>query len=127
MKPFCEVMVKNIFPAIRALIAKELMDNLNHTQNETANLMCITQPAISQYSRELRGKKVVILNSNEKVAAIIKDSAKTLANRDARKNTGMMCNICIAIRKEGLLCQLHKEIAPAHQNCDLCKDAVSLC
>ncbi len=127
MKPFCEVMVKNIFPAIRALIAKELMENLHHTQNETANLMCITQPAISQYSRELRGKKVVILNSNEKVSAMIKESAKTLAKQNERKNTGIMCNICREIRKEGLLCELHKEIAPSLKTCDLCMDADALC
>ncbi|MBW6462046.1 MAG: hypothetical protein K0B07_03295 [DPANN group archaeon] len=127
MKPFCEVMVKNIFPAIRALIAKELMDNLHHTQNETATLMCITQPAISQYSRELRGKKVVILNSNAQVASIIKESAKTLAKQKEQKNTGIMCNICREIRKEGLLCKLHKEIAPSLKTCDLCMSTGCLC
>ena len=113
-------MVKNIFPAIRALIAKELMENLNRTQNETAHLMGITQPAISQYSRELRGKKVAILQSNTSISSLISQSAKTLAKKDKNENSGIMCSICREIRNQGLLCKLHKEIVPALENCDIC-------
>ncbi|MEA2004241.1 MAG: hypothetical protein U9O53_04795 [archaeon] len=120
MKPFCEVMVKNIFPAIRALLAKELMENLNHTQNETAHLMGVTQPAISQYCREMRGKKVTILRSNEAVSSLISDSARSLAKKDRQENLGIMCSICREIRNQGLLCKLHKEIVPALKNCDIC-------
>ena len=127
MKPFCEVMVKNVFPAIRALIAKELMDTLNHTQNETAHLMGITQPAISQYSRELRGKKVEILKNNTAVNTMINASAKRLATTTDKKNIGVMCSICKEIRKEGLLCKLHKEIAPTLHNCDICISEGCLC
>ncbi|MCK5289432.1 MAG: helix-turn-helix domain-containing protein [Candidatus Aenigmarchaeota archaeon] len=120
MKPFCEVMVKNIFPAIRALLAKELMENLNHTQNETAELMGVTQPAISQYCREMRGKKVAILKGNEAVFSLISDSASSLAKKGRQDNLGIMCSICREIRNQGLLCKLHKEIVPALKNCDIC-------
>lgn len=113
-------MVKNIFPAIRALIAKELMENLNHTQNETAHLMGITQPAISQYRHELRGKKVAILEGNTSVSSLISQSAKSLAKKDRNENSGIMCSICREIRAQGLLCKLHKEIVPALENCDIC-------
>lgn len=120
MKPFCEVMVKNIFPAIRALLAKELMDTLHYNQNETAHLMRVTQPAISQYMRELRGKKANILQDNISVSRLISSSAKLIAKKKQEGNHSIMCDLCKEIRKQGLLCKLHKEIVPALKNCDIC-------
>ncbi len=122
MKPFCEVIVKDIFPAIRALIAKELMDNLNRTQNETAQLMGVTQPAISQYRSALRGKKVSILLNNPVVSSLISESAKSLAKKNQDENLSIMCSICKEIRRQGLLCQLHKDIVSSLENCDICTD-----
>ncbi len=109
MKPFCEVMVKNIFPAIRALLAEELMVTLNHTQNETARLMGVTQPAISQYRRELRGRKVAILKDNSSVCDLIGASASMLARRTDSRKHDFMCEICRKIRDEDLASRFRKE------------------
>ncbi|MBW6451554.1 MAG: hypothetical protein K0B02_02385 [DPANN group archaeon] len=126
MKPFCEIIVTKIFPTVRALIAKELMDELNHTQNETAAKMNITQPAISQYKRELRGSKAEIIQKNEVVFNMIKNQAKILSTTKPSENRHILCTICKAIRDEKLLCKMHKEAMPSMNNCTLCIDN-SLC
>lgn len=120
MKPFCELVVQEIFPAVRALIAKELMFSLNYTQMEAGEKMGVTQPAISQYQRELRGKKVKLIKENEKVSSLIKQSAKELAKSNNPYNSIVLCNICKEIRKTGLLCKLHREAIPALETCNIC-------
>jgi len=49
MKPFCEIIVAKILPAMRAIITKELMQTYGFNQTEVAQKLGITQPAISQY------------------------------------------------------------------------------
>lgn len=120
MKPFCELVVQEIFPTVRALIAKELMFSLNYTQTETAGKMGVTQPAISQYQRELRGKKVKLINKNKKVSGLIKECAKKLAKSNNPYTCIVLCDICKEIRKTGLLCKLHREAIPALESCNIC-------
>ncbi len=120
MKPFCEIMVQDIFPTVRALIAKELTCNLGHTQREAAARMGITQPAISQYGQELRGRKAEILGANKRVQDAIKDAARTLANAPSPYEVSIMCDICKEIRGSGAICNLHKAGVPELKNCTVC-------
>ena len=59
--------MSDFLPAMRALVAKELINNYGMTQTDVAKKMDMTQPAISYYLHELRGIKVKVLNKNEKV------------------------------------------------------------
>ncbi len=120
MRPFCEIMVQDIFPTVRALIAHELMETFNYNQAETAQKMGITQPAISQYSRELRGKKAKLLEANAVVGNSIKTAAKQLAKAKNPYESGILCGVCRDIRKSGILCTLHREAIPVLKNCNLC-------
>lgn len=49
-----EVVSEEILPAIRKIIAESLHSDYGHTQEEIANTMDVTQPAVSQY---LKGKR----------------------------------------------------------------------
>jgi len=120
MKPFCEIMVQEIFPTVRALIAKELTDVLNHTQREAAARMGVTQPAISQYRKELRGKKAAVLESNKRVHDAIKEAARALVTSPTLYGFSVMCGICREIRFSGVLCRLHKAGVPELKNCKSC-------
>lgn len=120
MKPFCELMVQNIFPTVRALMADELMNTLHFNQTEVAEKMQITQPAISQYMSQARGKKAEIIKSNKNVFNLIKESSKRLAKASSYEAAFIMCDICKAIRKEGLICKLHRDMVPALKNCNVC-------
>ena len=120
MKPFCEIMVQDIFPTVRALIAKELTCNLGHTQREAAARMGVTQPAISQYGKELRGRKAEILGADKRVQDAIKDAARTLANASSPYELPIMCDVCKEIRASGAICGLHKAGVPELKNCTVC-------
>jgi len=120
MRPFCEIMVQEIFPTVRALIARDLMETFNYNQAETALKMGVTQPAISQYKRELRGKKAKLLEENIIVRKSIKDAAKMLSTAKNPFESGILCTVCRDIRKSGILCTLHKEAIPTLKNCNLC-------
>lgn len=103
MKPRCEVMVRRVFPAVRALMARELMTRLGHTQEEAAQKMGVTQPAISQYRRELRGKRAKLLKSNDAVFTIIKEMSGKVATSKTVGETGVMCSICREVVREGMM------------------------
>src|SRR3989338_2825698 len=103
----CEIVVKDFFPSVRALIAKELTDILNHTQAEAARLMGITQPAICQYKKSIRGKNCQILLASPEVMNSIKESAKMLATMTDQERPDVMCNVCAVIRASGLIEQLN--------------------
>ncbi|MCK5234175.1 MAG: hypothetical protein KAJ91_05135, partial [Candidatus Aenigmarchaeota archaeon] len=120
MRPFCEIMVQDIFPTVRALIAKELTCNLGHTQREAAARMGVTQPAISQYGKELRGRKAEILEADKRVQDSIKDAARTLTQVSSPYEVSTMCNICKEIRGSGAICGLHKAGIPELKNCTVC-------
>ncbi len=113
-------MVQDIFPTVRALIARELMETFNYNQAETALKMGVTQPAISQYTRELRGKRAKLLEGNTVVSSSIASAAKMLAKAKNPFESGILCTVCRDIRRSGILCRLHREAIPLLKNCNLC-------
>jgi hypothetical protein len=121
MKPFCEVVVADVLPALRALVAKELM-HIGLNQVQISKKLGITQPAVSQYMRELRGYRVKLLTSNENVAEAIKTLSHELATGSIKTSElhVRFCEICKKIREEHLLCKLHKESYPSIESCNVC-------
>ena len=107
MKALCERMSVEMFPAVRALIARELVDALGFSQIEAARKMGLTQPAVSQYRSELRGSKVKVLKGNLKIFSRIQESARILAKSRKKDNSElsakMLCDICKEIRDQGLI------------------------
>ncbi len=61
----CEIAVKCALPAVRAMIAKELVTKHNLKQAEAAELLGVSQPAISLYSRKIRGKAINLENDQD--------------------------------------------------------------
>jgi len=122
MKPFCEIVVQDVLPAIRALMAKELMIVHKLTQQEVATKLGVSQAAVSQYRRELRGFKVKILENDKTVIDSINDLTKRLATGELNNVTASeeCCLICRAIRNKKLICELHMEAAPNFENCKMC-------
>jgi len=80
MKLYCEVVVGEVLPALRALITNELIQKYGLTQKEIADKLGLTQPAISQYKKFLRGERVKELQKNKNVVSTIKEFAHTISN-----------------------------------------------
>ena len=73
----CELAVKEVLPATRALLAAELSD-MHMTQDEIAEKLNLTQSAVSRYLKQSRGKKAAKFMKNPKVKKLIKSTAENL-------------------------------------------------
>jgi len=114
MKTFCEIVVSDFLPAMRALVTKELVNEYKMTQTDVAKKMGMTQPAISYYLHEQRGTKVKVLRKNEKVMEFVKKVAAEIA---AGKNESVnMHEMCKRLRDENIMTD-HEKL----QCCSLCK------
>jgi len=115
--------MKCLLPSIRAAVALRLLRNYNLTQLEAAKLLGISQPAISLYSRKIRGKAISLENDQE-IVTLIDNLANAISNRNltCADLIRSFCLICRTVRAKGLLCQIHKNLDPklAAENCELC-------
>jgi len=123
MKLPCEIAVKSVVPAIRALLAKELTQNYGMKQKEAANLLGITQTAVSKYTHHVRGR-ILIIEKHEEVKTQIKKTATSLANGNINRTTLALqiCTTCKLIREKRLMCKLCKRANPTLdiKQCKLC-------
>ena len=103
MKTVCEVVVHDILPTLRAAIAKELIASYNLNQGEVAKLLDVSQPAVSQYLRQLRGKSGFL--ENKAVQDEIKEiSGKLHQNQITSEDLSTkMCSVSNLIISNGLI------------------------
>ncbi|MFN6992018.1 MAG: transcriptional regulator [Fervidobacterium sp.] len=111
MKNYCEVVVTSVLPAIRSLITRDLIENHKLTQEEAANLLGLTQPAISQYKKEARGVKVRLLEKNQELIKLLDELTIDILNKNVNeKAIGMkICNICNKLKNDGSISKLKKD------------------
>ncbi len=122
MKPFCEIIVSDVLPALRAIVTNDLSKTYGLSQIQISKKLGITQPAISQYKHEMRGQKTKLLLSNKNVMDLIKKLTHDIAIKDIGSTEihKQLCKVCIKIREEGLICELHKDELPSIDVCNLC-------
>ncbi len=122
MKPYCETVAQVVLPTIRALVAKELIEKYKFTQQDAAAKLGLTQSAISQYLRNLRGSKIKILEKDKKISKEIEIFASRIASGEVDSSNILVpfCNICKKIRKSKTLCSIHKKSFPELGDCDIC-------
>lgn len=122
----CEVAVKSVVPAIRAGLAKELIQTYTLKQTDVANLLGVTQTAISKYTRNVRGG-VVVIDNVEEIQQMITATAKMLTDGEtSRRQLGVkFCEICRLAREKGLMCELCKRSNPTIDvsQCLLCMNS----
>lgn len=113
-----EIEVWYIIPALRRELAKAMLE-LKLTQKQIAEIMGVTEAAISQYLHSKRGKEVVfskaVLKEIKAAAARIVDNPKEIVPEmvSLSKNTGVM----------QVMCDLHrKQDANTPKGCDICFD-----
>jgi hypothetical protein len=102
MRPPCEEISKDALPAIRAILVKDLTERHGLNQVEVARRLGITQPAVSQYLRSLRGAGLAkaLLKRSDLMRSIRKLS-DAVASGKARgiRIAEMYCDICEILRK----------------------------
>jgi predicted transcriptional regulator len=122
MKPVCEIIVQEILPSVRAMVAVKLTNTYGLSQEQAAKRMGTTQPAISQYKREIRGHKSKVFRQNPKLTEMVEEIAKKAASGElaAHEITLEFCGICKYLRAQGIMCDLHRELNPSLESCNVC-------
>ena len=120
----CEVAVKCLLPVVRAMMAKQLVNEHGLKQAEAAKILGVSQPAISLYCRKIRGK-AIDLEKDQDVKGLVRKMSDALAKKELAQKELVQtyCKICRTIRAKGLLCRLHKRFDTTIdlETCDLCK------
>ncbi|MEM0372687.1 MAG: ArsR family transcriptional regulator [archaeon] len=88
----CEAAVKQILPAVRSLLAEELSKEM--TQEQIAEALNLTQPAVSRYLKQSRGVLARELLKKKGVKQLIKITAEKV-KRGGRVE---FCSLCKEIR-----------------------------
>jgi len=122
MKPYCEVASQYLLPTLRALVAKTLMEKYKLTQQSAASKLGLTQSAISQYTRQLRGSKVKIIEKDKSIIDEIEKFSGRIVSGELNSLTALdaFCDICRIIRKKKMLCEIHIKYFPELKDCNIC-------
>jgi len=94
-------MTKFVIPAVRALIAIQLVRKYNMTQVEAARKLGVTQPAISYYLNSKRGKIVIEkIRKNKEIMELIEKLAELVYQEEPPEEIQkVMCEICAKVKK----------------------------
>jgi len=126
----CEVAVKSVVPAIRAVIVRELIQSYGMKQNDVASLLGISQAAVSKYTRHVRGR-VPEIEDVEEIRPIITKIVDSLVNGRTSKYelVPRLCGVCIMIRRKRLMCELCKRTDPSIniEQCFICHSEPTFC
>ena len=104
----CEVGVQTVLPAIRALIARTIIQKHGMKETQVAELLGLSQSAISRYTRKNRGNMLIIENEPE-VQKLIDQTIHLLLYGQPHQTTEileLLCQTCKVIREQGLMCKL---------------------
>ena len=128
MKPPCMIVVKDILPSIRVLIARELVGKHLLKKTKVANLMGLTPAAITQYLNTTRGDNTKVIEGSKKIRELITDIARDVVYGASPPDMLLlkMCMICQIVRTEGLMCELHMQAMPELRTVQPCACSLGL-
>jgi hypothetical protein len=112
-----------VLPALRSLIARELIEKHGFSQVVAAKKLGITQATISHYLYSKRGEKYLkqIEQMND-IKTMVNDIADEIANGDLSSLDiiSRFCDFCSQLRTEHLLCNMHRDVTVLPDACNLC-------
>jgi len=103
----CEVGVKTVLPAIKAIMARQIVEKHGLNEQETGRLLGLSQSAVSRYMSKERGNLLPLEGATD-ILALIDQMVISLIKDPGNKNQilTLFCQICQAIRQKGLMCPL---------------------
>ncbi len=119
----CEIAVKSVVPAIKATLAKELIGTYSLKQDQVAEILGISQPAVSKYTRQVRGY-VIQIDDIEEIQLLINKMINLLVDGNVKRAEflKLFCQTCTTVRKKGLMCQFCQKTDPEikKEKCSFC-------
>ena len=94
--------VEQILPAVRSLLAKELINNHNVSKADVSKILGISPAAVTQYTKNKRGGYADKLEKNKEILPIIASLAEHFANKK-KKEGEMRRNMTIIETSENII------------------------
>jgi uncharacterized protein len=122
-----EIEAKSLIPAVRAILAKKLIEEYSLKEEDVAKDLGITQAAVSNYVRGTRGDIELIskLESVREVMRMIDDIAKDLSTNKAYTPSTLakFVGLCNYMRYTLIICDVHHSIESNidEQICEQCR------
>ncbi len=120
----CEVGVKTVLPAVKAIMARSILEKYDLNEKETADLLGLSQSAVSRYVGRERGNLLAIEDTD--IVALIDQMVTHLIKQPDNKTNllKLFCQTCTAIREKGLMCtHCQKEMPQAWaEKCFFCRE-----
>jgi len=124
-----EIESKSLIPALRAILSKRLAHQYNIREDEISKMLGVTQAAVSNYIRGIRGDQQLIdkLLADQHVSKMIDDLSSDLASDMAYTpaNLAKFIGLCNYIKSSLLICDIHHKL---ESNIDenICKECESM-
>jgi hypothetical protein len=100
-----EIEVWYLIPALRKELSKIFIKDYGLAQKKAAELLGISEAAVSQYIKEKRAKDIKFTKSELK---IIKSTADKIV-KDKKNSMKYLYEVCIAFRGSNTVCDLHRK------------------
>lgn len=107
-------------------MARNIVQNHKLTEKQTANLLSLSQSAVSRYVSRERGANLEALENTPEITALIEQMVNSLIKEPENRSQflKLFCQICVIVRKKGLICPKCK---PERQldwseNCFFCRN-----
>ncbi len=112
-----EIEVWYVIPAVRRELAKILIKDFKIMQKETANLLGVTEAAVSQY---LSSKRAQEIKFTQKELEHIKKTASEII-KDKKNVIKHMCRLISIIRGSPAICKVHRRVdKKVPRECSIC-------
>ena len=109
-----EIESKSLIPALRAILAVDLAKKHNIREDEISRLLGVTQAAVSNYIRGIRGDPKLIekLLQEKQVASMINEISDSLASDNAYTPLSLskFIGLCNYIKSSLLICDIHHNL-----------------
>ena len=106
-------------------MARTIVQKHGYTEKQTADLLGITQSAVSRYIRRERGSNLIAIESSPHIIALIDDIILQLIKEphNRQKVMELFCKTCVTIREKGLMCPKCQSAIPKGwaDNCYFCR------
>jgi predicted transcriptional regulator len=122
-----EIESKSLIPAVRAILARELVKVRGLKEEEVARLLGITQAAVSNYIRGTRGDIELIskLSSFQEIMRMIKEIEEDLSSHRAYSASTLskFIALCNYMRYSLIICDVHHRLESEidEKVCEQCK------
>ena len=106
-------------------MARSIVEKHGYNEKQTADLLGLSQSAVSRYVGRERGDNLLAIENTSEVLALIDQMVLTLVNepQNRGKVLTLFCQTCSTIREIGLMCPKCKEERPERWTgkCQFCR------